>query len=465
MIFSPELKYRNLPTVVLTGRPNVGKSTLFNRFAHKRRTITDPTPGVTRDAVEMDVFIAGKPVRLIDTAGFKLDRDEKNKNLSIDDLAVEKCLDTIRCADAVVLMFAADELTGEDEEFVNTLRPVRDKIIPVVNKTEGGRLQAEGYNFLAFGFKEIYFVSAEHGDNISELAAAIVSKLDFSKVEFDDVKTRPVKIALLGKPNTGKSTLSNRLTASYKSLVSEIAGTTRDVVESEFLWKEKKFIVLDTAGIRRKSKVYENIEYYSVNRAIKTLDECDIVILMIDAQEGLSEQDKKITALAVDRGRGIIFALNKWDVMPEIKNTFNAVRDRIHFLFGKMEYAPIVPISAKTGEGVGQLLNTALRMHTQLNRKLETSTLNELLEKWQREYPPPSGPSTRFKIKYGLQTTENPVVFKLFVSRPKVFGESYNAYLCNKIRKDAGFSMIPVRLEICPSRAERGGKGQSRRGL
>jgi GTP-binding protein len=456
MIFSPELKYRNLPTVVLAGRPNVGKSTLFNRLAHKRRTITDPTPGVTRDAVEMDVFLAGKPVRLIDTAGFKLEANAKSKDLSLDNLAVEKTLDTIRGADAIILMFAADELTGEDEEFINTLRSMQDKIIPVVNKTEGGRLQAEAYNFLSFGFKTIQLISAEHGDNIGAMAETVVSKLDFSKVEFDDVESRPVKIALLGKPNTGKSTLSNRLISSDKSLVSEIAGTTRDVVESEFLWKTKKFIVLDTAGIRRKSKVHENIEYDSVNRAIKTLDECDVVILMIDAEEGLSEQDKKITALAVDQGRGIIFALNKWDLMPDIKNTFNAVSDRIHFLFGKMEYAPILPISAKTGEGIVPLLNTTLKMHGQLNRKLETSTLNELLEKWQREYPPPSGPSTRFKIKYGLQTSENPVVFKLFVSRPKAFTESYNSYLCNKIRKDAGFSMIPIRLEICPSREARG---------
>lgn len=456
MIFSPELKYRNLPTVVLAGRPNTGKSTLFNRLAHKRRTITDPTPGVTRDAVEMDVFIAGKPVRLIDTGGFKLDRSEKTNDSIMDGLVVEKSLDTIRHADIIILLFSAEEMTGEDEEFINTLRSLRDKIIPVVNKTEGGRLQSEAYNFLSFGFNDIHLISAEHGDNIGALADTIVAKLDFSKVEFDDAETRPVKIALLGKPNTGKSTLSNRLTSSDKSLVSEIAGTTRDVVESEFLWKGKKFIVLDTAGIRRKSKVHENIEYYSVNRAIKTLDECDIVILMIDAEESLTEQDKKITALAVERGCGIIFALNKWDLMPDVRNTFNAVCDRIHFLFGKMEYAPIIPLSAKTGDGVSPLLNTALKVHSQLNRKLETSTLNELLEKWQTEYPPPSGPVTRFKIKYGLQTSENPVVFKLFVSRPKAFSESYYSYICNKMRKDAGFSMVPVRLDICPSRKERG---------
>jgi GTP-binding protein len=192
-----------------------------------------------------------------------------------------------------------------------------------------------------------------------------------------------------------------------------------------------------------------------VNRAIKTLDECDIAVLMIDAVEGLTEQDKKITALAVERGRGVIFALNKWDTMPDLKNTFNAVCDRIHFLFAKMEYAPIIPISAKTGSGVADLLNAALKMQKQLNRKLETSTLNELLERWQKESPPPYGPSTRFKIKYGAQVSENPVVIKLFVSRHRSFTESYGAYICNKLRRDGGFSMIPVRLDICPSASQK----------
>jgi GTP-binding protein len=458
MLFFPELKYCNLPSVVLAGRPNVGKSTLFNRLAHKRRTITDPTPGVTRDAVEMDVFMAGKPVRLIDTGGFKLDRDKK-KTQAIDELVVEKSLNTIKNADVIILMFAAGEITGEDEEFINVLRSMQKKIIPVVNKTEGGRLLSEAYNVLSFGFDAIHLISAEHGDNIGELADAVVSRLDFSKVELDDADARPIKIALLGKPNTGKSTLSNRLTSSDNSLVSDIPGTTRDVVEGVFSWKEQKFLVLDTAGIRRKSKVEENIEYYSVNRAIKTLDECDVAILMIDAQESLSEQDKKITALAVDKGRGVIFALNKWDTMGEVKNTFNAVRDRMHFLFAKMEYAPIVPISAKTGDGIAELLGAAIKIYKQLNRKIETSAFNELLEKWQNEYPPPSGPSTRFKIKYGLQVSENPAIFKLFVSRPRVFTESYGSYICNKLRKEAGYSMIPVQLDICPSRKERrGGK-------
>jgi GTP-binding protein len=252
----------------------------------------------------------------------------------------------------------------------------------------------------------------------------------------------------LGKPNTGKSTLSNRLTSSAASIVSDIPGTTRDVVEGGFRHKDRNFIILDTAGIRRKTKVSENIEYYSVNRAIKTINESDIVILLIDAEEGFSEQDKKIAALAHDKGRGIIMALNKWDAMPKVKNTFEATRDRIHFLFGQMEYAPILPISARDGTGVDKLLSTAVSMYRQLNIQIETSRLNQAIERWLEEYPPPSGPRTRFKIKYAVQSSANPVKFIFFTSRTHAVSESYISYLRNKIRKELGFTSIPVSIEI-----------------
>jgi GTP-binding protein len=274
-------------------------------------------------------------------------------------------------------------------------------------------------------------------------------------VEIDDRETRPIRIALLGKPNTGKSTLSNRLTASEASIVSDIPGTTRDVVEGEFFYKNRSFMVLDTAGIRRKSKVTENIEYYSVNRAIKTVDEADIVFLLIDTVEGFSEQDKKIAALAHDKGRGIIMVLNKWDTMPEVKNSFQAVSDRIRFLFGQMEYAPILPVSARNGSGVDTLLDTAVRMYGQLNRRIDTAPLNQALERWLVEYPPPMGPRTRFKIKYAVQNSENPVEFILFVSRPQAVSQAYVAYLKNKIRKDLGLSLIPIGIKLRPSRKER----------
>ncbi|MDR1318938.1 MAG: GTP-binding protein, partial [Treponema sp.] len=286
------------------------------------------------------------------------------------------------------------------------------------------------------------------GENIGELEQEFVSRLDFSRVEEGGEGKERIRIALLGKPNTGKSTLSNRLTSSNASIVSGIPGTTRDVVEGSFSWKSKDFVILDTAGIRRKSKVTENIEYYSVNRAIKSIDGADIVLLMIDAQEGLTDQDKKIASLSHDKGRGIIMVLNKWDLVPRVKNNFEAVSDRIRFLFGQMEYAPIVAVSAKDGEGIDKLLGTIVTMYRQLNTQVETSRLNAALERWLEEYPPPSGPNTRFKIKYAVQRSANPARFIFFVSRLRAVNEAYISYLRNKIRKTLGFSLIPVLVEI-----------------
>jgi GTP-binding protein len=457
-------KYCKLPTVVLVGRPNVGKSTLFNRLLRKRRTITDPTPGVTRDPVQADALINGKPVRLIDTGGFKLDRLTGNRRAensnSIDDLVVERTLAVIEKAGLIVLLLEAGEITSEDEEFIKILRSYRERLIVAVNKTERGRREADAWNLLSYGFEKVFMISAEHGDNIGELTEEIINRIDFtafaaSAGEEKDNERRSIHITILGKPNTGKSTLSNRLTSSNASIVSDIPGTTRDVIEGSFRWKSRDFTILDTAGIRRRTKVNENIEYYSVNRAIKTIDEADIVILLIDSEEGLSEQDKKITALAHNKGRGIIMALNKWDTAPKVKNAFEAARDRIRFLFGKMEFAPVLPISAKDGTGVDKLLNTVITMYSQLNTQVETSRLNQHLQRWLEQNPPPSGPQTRFSVKYAVQSSANPVEFIFFVSRPKAVSEAYVSYLRNRIRKDLGFSFVPVEVKMRASSKKR----------
>jgi len=436
-----------VPKVVLAGRPNVGKSTLFNRLLHKRRAITDPTPGVTRDPVFADAVINGKKIRLIDTGGFKLDRESSPEG-ELEALVVGRTLEVLKESNLIILIFEAGEITPEDEEFIELLRPFQDRLLPVVNKCEGGRREADAWNLLSYGFPKIIMVSAEHGDNVGELEDAIAERFGDFHYEDTEAPARLIRIALLGKPNTGKSTLSNRLTASASSIVSEIPGTTRDVVEGAFTWKKNDFFVLDTAGIRRSSKVNENIEYYSVNRAIKSIDDADIIFLIIDANEGLTDQDKKIASLAHDKGRGIILALNKWDTMPQIKNAFEATQDRIRFLFGKMEYAPIVNISAMDGTGVDVLLETAVRMYSQLNRQVETAELNQALENWLVRYPPPVGRMTRFKVKYAVQTSVNPVKFIFFVSHKESVTEPYVAYLRNCIRSSLGFSYIPVEIEL-----------------
>ena len=397
-------------------------------------------------------MINGKPVHIVDTGGYKLQRDEGTMEAVLDELVVERSLEMIEKADVILLLLEAGQITGEDEEFIIQLRPHWNKVIAAVNKTEGGKNESVSWNYAQFGFKNLFFISAEHGDNIADLSKCLVSKLDFSNVREITEEEIPIRIALMGKPNTGKSTLSNRLTHSNASIVSDYAGTTRDTVEGGFSYGGKNFIVLDTAGIRRKARVHENVEYYSVNRAIKTLDRCDIVFLMIDAQEGLSEQDKKICSLAFERGRGIIFILNKWDTQEQDKKTFRKTREWINIMFGQMEYAPILPLSALNGTGIKDLLNEAIEIYKQLNHKVETAALNMALKDWLFKYPPPASKTAHFKIRYMTQKSTNPVNFLIFATRPEVVPETYITFLKNRIREDLGFDKIPVQLEMKASR-------------
>lgn len=453
-VFDPEKTYEHIPLIVIAGRPNTGKSTLFNRFLHRRRAITDPTPGVTRDPVCEQAFINGVPVRLMDTGGFKLERKPGTAEAVMDELVVEKTLNALKQADRILLLLEAGNITGEDEEFIALLRPYWDKIIAAVNKTEGGRLAETAWEFSRFGFGELLCISAEHGDNISALAEALTRGLDLSRAAVcSGEKDEAVRIAIIGKPNTGKSTLSNRLTHTEASIVSDYAGTTRDVVQGSFMYRGRTCVLLDTAGVRRKAKVHENVEYYSVTRAIKTLDRCDMVFLLIDAQEGLAEQDKKLADLASRRGRGVIFVLNKWDAQEDqSKKAFRTVERSIKIMFAHMEFAPVLAISARDGTGIKQLLDTALRLHAQLTQKTDTGVLNTALADWLAAYPPPSGRGNAFKIRYMVQTSINPVSFLLFATRPEAVPESYLSYLRNRIRRDLGYDNIPVLLDVRASR-------------
>jgi GTPase len=437
-------RYENLPIVVIAGRPNAGKSTLYNRLLHKRRAITEPTPGVTRDAVDSvcELRESGKVFKLIDTGGFKLERQ------GLDELVVAKSLASLEGADLILFLVDAMSITPEDEEFAALLRKWSPKILLVVNKADSPDRDANAWVHASWGFEPVIFVSAEHGRNIDLLEQAIVSRLDFSKVVKIDEARSPIRLAIMGKPNTGKSTLLNKLVGEEKSIVSDVAGTTRDIVEGSFERKGRRFTVLDTAGIRRKVKVTENVEYYSVHRAIHVVEDCDVVVLLIDAAEGLTDQDKKIAAFAVEEGRGVVLALNKWDTMPDLKNSFEAARDRLRFFFGQMAYAPVLALSAKNGDGIDKLVSTIITLHAQLNKRIETSKLNKAVELWVERTPPPVGPRTRFKLRYAVQTSINPQKFTIFASRPDAVGEAYVSFLRNKIREDLGMDMIPVELEV-----------------
>ncbi len=444
----PRVRWSGLPTVAIAGRPNVGKSTLFNRLLHSRRAIVDPTPGVTRDPIEGEWTPAGAdlPVLLVDTGGLKLDRD------AMDELVAKKSWERIVAADLVLFLVDAVNITPEDEEFASRLRRYSAKTIVVVNKADSPERDARAWSHASWGYKDMVFVSAEHGRNIDELAELIVSRLDWSGAAPEDETHQDIRVAIMGKPNVGKSTLLNKLLGAERSIVSDIPGTTRDVVEGHFEWKGRSFTLLDTAGIRRKAKVTEDVEYYSVNRSIKTLERADVVVLMIDAQEGLSDQDKKIVKLATDKGRAVLFALNKWDQMPKVKNSFEASRDKLQYFFAQMAYAPVIALSARDGEGVDKLLKTVVSLFDQLNTRIETSRLNRAVREWIESTPPPASPRARFKLRYAVQTGVNPVSFAIFATRPELVAESYRSYLKNRIRADLGFANVPLELELRASR-------------
>ncbi len=344
------------------------------------------------------------------------------------------------------------QVTPEDEEFASLLRKHSRKLVLVVNKADSPERDAFAWNHAGWGFESVVFISAEHGRNVGELVGIMLERLDFSSVVPVEEERADIRIAIMGKPNTGKSTLLNRLLGEEKSIVSEVAGTTRDVVEGRFTWKGRGITVLDTAGIRRKAKVHENVEYYSVTRSISVVERCDIVILLIDAVEGLTDQDKKICSFAVEKGRGVIFALNKWDLMPGVRNAFEAARDKLRFFFGQMAYAPVIQLSARDGIGVDRLLSTIVTVYAQLTRIVETSRINKAVAAWVAATPPPVQPKTQFKVRYGVQTGTNPQKFMFFVTRPDAVQESYISFLRNSIKTDFGLEKIPVFLELKASR-------------
>lgn len=431
-----------MPVIAIIGRPNVGKSTLFNRLIGKRRAITDPTPGVTRDPIPERWLLGNHPVTLIDSGGVKIDRE------GLDGLVADKSLALLEIADAIIFMMDCTEVTAEDRELLEFLRPFTDKMVLAVNKIDTPARDDLLWEYYEYGYQRVLGISAAHGHGIEELEETLLGMLDLISLDEAPEELHSVKLAILGKPNTGKSTLANLLVGEDISIVSDIAGTTRDVVMGEFSYKGSDFTVLDTAGIRRKGKVDDDVEYYSVNRAIKTIDEADVVLLMIDAIEGLSDQDKKIAQLIVRRGKGIILVLNKIDLLSGIGNEIEAIKDRMRFLFPVLSFSPIAAISATQGIDIGALLDTVWSVWRQLNKRIDTSILNTAIKEWGEAYQPPRGSSGHFKVLYGTQVSANPVRFLLFVNRVKDFPQTYIQYVKNCVRRDLGFTQVPVEISL-----------------
>jgi GTP-binding protein len=431
--------------VAILGSPNVGKSTLFNRLLNTRRAITHSTPGVTRDTVEAVCRVDDIPFLLIDTGGFQAGKDEP-----LDVLITQRSLRAAQEATLILLLVDAGQLTGNDMGFIERLRPHEDKLVLVVNKVDDSSKEPLVWDYLRLGFKRVIGISAAHGRNLEQLRETVAEALRTAHGTHGDESVKDgqsISITVLGKPNTGKSTLCNRLIGQERSIVTSKPGTTRDVIQGRFSHRGLVFELFDTAGIRKKKKVASSVEYYSVNRAIQSIDYSDVVFLLIDAFSDLTEQDKRIASLAVKEGRGIILAVNKWDLVRDVPNRLRAAKDRIAFLFPALSFAPVVAISAKTGYGIDKLLNAAARVRNQLNRRVPTPTVNRLLEAWRRDYP-----SGDMKIRYATQISINPVVFLFFVANRSGAPEAFSRYLANRIRRDLGFDLIPVIVRFRGSR-------------
>ncbi len=434
----------SLPRVVIVGRPNVGKSTLFNRIAGSRLAITDPTPGVTRDVVEAVCPINGRDIVLIDTGGYQSDGE------GISELVSRKSLEALENADIVLLLVEVTQLTAEDRDLVEKLRRFSDKLILAVNKSDNESRENAVWEFHSLGFERVIPISAEHGRNVDLLIDALAALLPPESGETQeqtDVPDNEICVGILGKPNTGKSTLLNKLLGFERAIVSEIPGTTRDVLEGSFSYANNTFRVLDTAGIRKKKSIHEAIEYYSVSRAISSIGTADVVFLLIDSMEGITDQDKKIASQIVKRGRGVIIVLSKWDLIADTPNSFNAVSDRTRFLFPQLDFAPIVPVSAYLNTGLDKLLSTAVRVQRQLKCRVSARELNQLLQSLIERHPPPYG-KKRYRVKYLAQTSSDPLRFALFVNKVRGFPESWVSFLANNLRKEFEMDLVPVSVEL-----------------
>ncbi|MFP4563354.1 MAG: ribosome biogenesis GTPase Der [Spirochaetia bacterium] len=438
----------SLPTMVIAGRPNVGKSTLFNRLLGRRRAITHETPGVTRDPIRIRTRIDGNPCFLVDTGGFTLSRED------LDTSVREKGLAYLDAADIILLLVDIRNVIPEDEAFIERLRPYANKVFLIANKADTPETELMLGDLYRYGFSTVIPLSAVHGRNIDELEKFLARRLEETAGEVspsprvEDEEGGPINVAILGKPNTGKSTLVNALSGRELSIVSEIPGTTRDVIEGGFGYKGKHYRILDTAGIRRKNRIREDIEYYSVNRAIKTIEEADVVFLLIDATESVTEQDKKISSLIVRKGKGVILVVNKWDLMEDLPNQRNAYEDRIRFMFPILDFAPVVFISALEGRGIPALLNRAYKIESQLETEVRTPLLNKYLEEWVTRVPPPRSGRGQYKVRYMVQKSSKPVRFILFVNRVKGFPKNYVMYIKNNVRKTFHLADIPLEIDV-----------------
>lgn len=431
------------PIVAVVGRPNVGKSTLFNKLIGKRLSIVDDTPGVTRDRIYGDCEWTGRTAMLVDTGGI----EPKTDDIILEKMRLQALL-AIETAE--VIIFVVDMKTGmtaADSEIASMLQRSGKPIVLCVNKCDSlGENPPEFYEFYNLGLGDPIAVSAAHGHGTGDLLDAVFAYLP--QQEESDEEDDTIKVALIGKPNVGKSSLINRITGSERSIVSNIAGTTRDAIDTPVENAHGKYVFIDTAGLRRKSKVEDAIEKYSVLRAKMAVERADVCVIMIDAVEGFTEQDSKVAGIALDQGKACIIVINKWDAVEKDGKTMDSYRKDLMRDFSFMPYAPMLFLSAKTGQRVEKLYELINYVNAQNSMRISTGMLNDLLADATARVQPPSDKGKRLKIYYMTQASTRPPTFVCFCNRAELFHFSYQRYLENQIRSTFGLEGTPVRFYI-----------------
>ena len=439
----------NKPVIAIVGRPNVGKSTLFNKLIGQRMSIVDDTPGVTRDRIYGEVEWCGKKAFVVDTGGIEPNSDDII--LSQMRRQAQLAIDT---ASAIILVTDLKSgLVATDMEVAQMLQKSGKPVVLCVNKCDSiGEPPAEFYEFYNLGIGEPFQVSAVHGHGTGDLLDRVFEQINFGDEEFDDDSI--IKVAVIGKPNAGKSSLINKITNEERCIVSDIAGTTRDTIDTIVENKFGTFSFTDTAGLRRQSKIYDNIEKYSIIRAKMAIERSDVCVIMIDATEGITEQDTKVAGLAHEAGRACILAVNKWDAIEKNDKTMQEFRKKLDADFAFMSYAPQVFISAKTGMRLDKLFELIISSNESANRRIRTGMLNELLAQATTRVQPPSDKGKRLKIFYMTQASVKPPTFVFFCNDAQLFHFSYQRYLENRIRETFGLEGTPIRI-IIRERGER----------
>jgi GTP-binding protein len=438
-----------VPTVAIVGRPNVGKSTLFNRLVGKRLALVDDRPGVTRDRREGEANLLGLAFRVIDTAGFE---DEDPQTLP-GRMRVQTEA-AVRDADAALfLVDARDGLTPLDEEIGRWLRAEATPVIVVANKAEGRAAESGIFESYRLGLGDPIALSAEHGEGVADLFEALLPLIERDEAEAaelvdDEDPSAPLKLAIVGRPNAGKSTLVNRMLGEERMITGPEAGITRDSISLDWQWRDRAVRLVDTAGLRKRAKVEDKLEKLSVADTKRTIDYSEIVVLLLDATRGLEVQDLKIAAQVIEEGRGLIIALNKWDVAENASSLFNGVKGALAEGLAQLKDVPLLTVSGKTGKGIDTILEVAFELREAWSKRIPTGELNRWFEGAVEANPPPAPKGQRIKLRYITQVKSRPPTFVVFGNRTDELPESYRRYLLNAIRRDLKLGPVPLRLDF-----------------